>query len=179
MTELLEHPQPPVAVIEKLMASPTVSIAPGMIVTQDGEESGHLGPEAAGAILMLQATFTDQTKAEAFWEAAFPLLELSGEQPGFIRAYRFAAGPVITMFVLWKTLADAQAFGASPEHRAAVRELYKQRWQYSHFARLWDVASEHDRIVFCDQCDGMTPASAGACGSCGAPIVDPFAAAAR
>jgi hypothetical protein len=175
MTELLEHPQPPATVIQKLMASPTVSIAPGMIVTQNGETAGHLGPEAAGAILMLQATFTEESKASAFWEAAFPLLELSGAQPGFIRAYRFAAGPVITMFVLWKTLADAEAFGASPEHRAAVRELYKHRWQYSHFARLWDIASEHDRTVFCDRCDGITAAAEGACGSCGAPILDPFA----
>ena len=176
MTELLQHPQPPATVIEKLMASPTVSIAPGMIVTQHGDVSGHLGPEAAGAVLMLQATFTDEAKAAAFWEAAFPMLEQSGTMPGFIRAYRFAAGPVITMFVLWKTLADAQAFGASPEHRAAVRDLYKHRWQYSHFARLWDVASEHDRTIFCDQCDGITPASAGTCSGCGTPLLDPFSA---
>src|SRR5688500_18511092 len=72
MNELLQHPQPPPSVIQKLMASPTIHIAPGMIVTQDGEISGHLGPEAAGAVLMLQATFTDETKAAAFWDAAFP-----------------------------------------------------------------------------------------------------------
>jgi hypothetical protein len=174
MTELLQHPQPPAGVIEKLMAAPTVHIAPGMIVTQDGEVCGDLGPEAAGAILMLQATFTDETKAAAFWEAAFPLLELSGRHPGFIRAFRFAAGPTITMFVLWKTLGDAEAFGASAEHRAAVRDLYKHRWQYSHFARLWEVASEHDRVVFCDRCEGITPVSQGACVSCGVTLLDPF-----
>jgi hypothetical protein len=28
---------------------------------------GHLGPEAAGAILMLQATFATQEGAESFW----------------------------------------------------------------------------------------------------------------
>lgn len=177
MTELLAHPQPPPAVIEKLMASPTTQIAPSMIISQDGDVSGHLGPEAAGAVLMLQATFTDEAKAAAFWEAAFPMLELSGKMPGFIRAYRFALGPMITMFVLWTTLEDARAFGESPEHRAVVRELYRHRWQYSHFARLWEVASEGDRLVFCDGCDGITPAARGSCDSCGAPIADPFARA--
>jgi len=53
-----------------------------------------------------------------------------------------------------------------------VRDLYRHRWQYSHFSALWEMTSNHGRLIFCDQCDGITAASAGACSGCGTPLAD-------
>ena len=170
MPELLTLPPPPEA-IARMAAIPQLQISPSILVTQQGP-AGELGPECAGAILVLQATFADAAGAENFWDAAVPLMELLETAPGFIRRYSFPDGPTITLIAFWQSVADAKAFGASPEHRAAVRELYRQRWQYSHFSAIWEVVSNHDRIIFCDRCDATTPASAGVCNGCGVELVD-------
>ena len=94
--------------------------------------------------------------------------------PGFIRRYSFPDGPIITLVALWRTVADAKAFADSPEHSAVVRDLYQQRWQYSHFSALWEMASNHGRVIFCDQCDGITAASESVCRGCGVDLVDVY-----
>jgi hypothetical protein len=38
-----------------------------------------------------------------------------------------------------------------------MRDLYRQRWQYTHFAALWEMTTPHQRVIFCQQCDGVTP----------------------
>lgn len=154
-----------------MAALPGVRIEPTILATQRGPD-GHLGPEAAEAILMLQATFADPDGAAAFWQAAVPLMALLEEAPGFIRRFSFPDGPSITLLALWRCAADAKAFAASPAHRAAVRDLYAQRWQYSHFSAIWEMTSNHDRLVFCTDCPSVTPAREGACGGCGTPFVD-------
>jgi len=176
MTELLTIPPPPAA-IAAMAGIPELSINPSILVVQRGP-AAKLGPDGAGAMLMLQATFVDADGAAAFWEAAVPLMVMLSEAPGMIRRYSFPDGPSITLVALWETLEHAQAFAASPEHRKAVRGLYQNRWQYSHFSALWSLASTHDRVVFCDNpnCDGITPAARGCCQSCGTPFADPYAA---
>lgn len=175
MTELLTLPPPPSA-IEAMVAIPGLAIAPSVLVTQKGP-SAALGPDGAGAVLLLQATFVDPAGAAEFWAAAVPLMALLADAPGMIRRLSFPDGPSITLLAFWETLEDAQAFAASPEHRAAVRSLYRDRWQYSHFSALWSLASSHDRVVFCDRpdCDGITSASQGRCQVCGTPFADPYA----
>jgi heme-degrading monooxygenase HmoA len=170
MAELLTLPPTPEA-ITAMVAIPKTSIAPTILATQEGPD-GALGPEAAGAILVLQATFTRSDGAEKFWAAAVPLMALLASAHGFIRRYSFPDGPTVTLIALWRTAADAQAFADSPEHRAAVRDLYRQRWQYSHFSAVWEIASNHGRVIFCDQCDGITAACERACRGCGAAFVD-------
>jgi len=170
MTELLTLPPTPEA-ISAMVAIPKMSIAPTILATQQGPD-GALGPESAGAVLILQATFTRADGAERFWAAAVPLMELLASAPGFIRRYSFPDGPSITLIALWRSPADAKAFAASPEHRSAVRDLYKQRWQYSHFSAVWEMTSNHGRVIFCDQCDGITAASESACSGCGVELVD-------
>lgn len=64
MTELLTSPPTPEA-ITAMIAIPKTSIAPTILATQQGPE-GALGPESAGAILILQATFSDAVGAEKF-----------------------------------------------------------------------------------------------------------------
>jgi heme-degrading monooxygenase HmoA len=173
MTELLVSPPPP-DVIAAMVAMPGTQITPSILATQRGPD-GECGPESAGAILMLQATFVDPAGATSFWQAAVRLLELLESAPGFIRRYSFPDGPSITLLALWRTAADAKAFAATPEHRAAVRELYAQRWQYSHFSALWEMTSNHGRVVFCPCCDAVTPAHEGTCRGCGDALVDVYA----
>ena len=170
MADLLSLPPPPDA-IAAMLSIPATTIVPTILATQQGPD-GDVGPEAAGAILVLQATFADEDGAAGFWSAAVPLMALLAEAPGFIRRYSFPDGPNMTLIAFWRTLADAQAFAAGPEHRAAVQDLYAQRWQYSHFSALWELRSNHGRLVFCPHCDGVTAAAEGACATCGAPFLD-------
>ncbi len=172
MAELQTLPPPPEAV-SAMLAIPQVQIAPTILATQQGPD-GELGPEMAGAILILQATFADPEGARGFWAAAVPLMKLLASAPGFIRRYSFPDGPSITLIALWRTATDARSFAATPEHRAAVRDLYKNRWQYSHFAAIWEMTSNHGRLIFCDQCDRITAASERVCSGCGARIIDVY-----
>jgi hypothetical protein len=172
MTELLSSPPPPEA-IAAMTAIPGMQITPTILATQQGP-GDELGPESAGAILILQATFADPAGAQRFWDAAVPLMELLASAPGFIRRYSFPDGPSITLIALWRTAADAKSFAATPQHRAAVRDLYKQRWQYSHFSAVWEMSTNHGRHFFCDRCDGITAAPEAVCSGCGSPLLDVY-----
>lgn len=170
MTELLTLP-PPLDVIASLAAIEGVRMGTTMLNVQVGPE-GRRGPEAAGAVLLLQATFSREEGAQGFWRAAAGLMEQLAVAPGFIRRYSFADGPTITLLALWRTVADAHAFFASDQHQAAMRELYRERWQYSHFAALFECSRHHDRVVFCDDCDAVIPMPAQTCSRCGAALMD-------
>jgi heme-degrading monooxygenase HmoA len=173
MVDLLVAPPPP-EVIATMAAIPRLAITPSILVTQQGPgEDGRLGPEAAGAILLLQATFATQEGADHFWAAAVGLMELLAEAPGFIRRYSFPDGPTISLIALWRTADDAHAFAARPEHRAAVRGLYKEGWQHTHFSAIWELHQNHGRIAFCT-CGAATPIADGACQACGEPLFDVF-----
>ena len=68
-------------------------------------------------------------------------MEQLATAPGFIRRFNFTDGPHYTLLALWRTAADAHAFFSSDEHQAAMRELFRHRWQYSHFAGLWEMTA--------------------------------------
>ena len=172
MTELLILPPPP-EVIAAMAAIPRVQMGPTILATQQGPDGG-LGPESAGAILILQATFADPDGASSFWAAAVPLMEMLATAPGFIRRYSFLDGPSITLMALWRTAADARSFAATQQHRHTVRALYQHRWQYSQFSAIWEMTSNHGRLIFCDQCDGITAATEPACSGCGIPLLDVY-----
>jgi heme-degrading monooxygenase HmoA len=174
MIELLTQP-PPADAIAKMAAIDGVHFAPTVLATQQGPDR-HLGPEGAGAILILQATFVDEERAARFWSTVAGLMERLATAPGFIRRINFTDGPHYTLIAFWRTRDDADAFFSSDDHQAAMRELFRHRWQYSHFAGLWEVATPRQRVIFCQQCDGVTPATAGTCAGCGITLWDPFAA---
>jgi heme-degrading monooxygenase HmoA len=174
MIELLSQP-PPMDVIARMTAIEGVRVAPTVLATQRGPD-GHLGPEAAGAVLILQATFVDERRAAGFWLTAAGLMELLAEAPGFIRRFNFTDGPHYTLIALWRTVADAHAFFSSDAHQAAMRELFRHRWQYSHFAALWEMTTPRERVIFCQQCDGVTPTTERLCVGCGNELFDPFTA---
>lgn len=172
MIELLTTP-PPMDVIARMVAIGGVQVTPTILASQQGPDRA-LGPEAAGAILILQATFADEDRAAGFWQTAAGLMEALATAPGFIRRYNFTDGPHYTLIAFWRTIADAHAFFASDEHQAAMRALYEHRWQYSHFAGLWECSTPRERVIFCQHCDGVTPASAGTCRGCGTELDDPY-----
>ena len=150
--QLVTGPPPPEA-LARLTAIDGVRVVPTMLGIQDGPARHH-GPEAAGAILVLQATFVDEGRAAGFWNTAASLIELLATAPGFIRRINFADGPHYTLIALWRTVEDAHAFFTSDGHQAAMRELFRQRWQYSHFAGLWEMSAPRQRVIFCQTCDG-------------------------
>src|SRR3954452_8552821 len=165
VVELLSTPPPPTA-IARMLAIDGVQVTPTMLATQQGPER-HLGPEGAGAVLILQATFADPDRAAGFWATASALMEQLAVAPGFIRRYNFSDGPHYTLIALWRTPAEAQAFFGSSEPQAAMRVLFHERWQYSHFAGLWEMDAPRERVIFCQSCDGVTPAAQGVCSGCG------------
>lgn len=165
---------PPADAIARMVAIQGVVAAPAMLARQRGP-AGHLGPEAAGAVLVLQATFADEDKAAAFWHATAALMEQLAVAPGFIRRYNFADGPHYTLFAFWRTTEDAHAFFESAEHQAAMQDLFRSRWQYSHFAGLWEMRAPRPRLIFCQECDGVTPVGDRVCVGCGVELFDPYA----
>lgn len=175
MTELLTSP-PPASATARLTSIDGVRVAPTVLAVQDGVE-GQCGPEAAGALLLLQATFTDADRAAQFWDRVADLMELLATAPGFIRRYNFADGGHFTLLALWRTAADADAFFAGTAHQDAMRDLYAERWQHTHFAGLWEQRAPRQRVIFCDTCTGVTSASEAACRGCGHPQVDPYTGA--
>ena len=81
------HPEGEVA--ERMGALPGVRFTPGMVFSVEKE---HIGPEGAGAVLLLQNTLDTAEKAQQFWSQAdhpaaippkytIPTPELGGTQP--------------------------------------------------------------------------------------------------
>ena len=167
---------PPADTVERIKAIDGVRVEPATLWMQRGPD-GDLGPEAAGALLMLQATFVDEQGAADFWAAAAGLFELLATAPGFIRRVGFGLGMDMTLIVLWRTPDDANAFFETAEHQAAMRELFRGRWQYSHYAGLFEMPKPRHRVIFCQHCDGVTPVEEGVCRGCGGELFDPFRAA--
>lgn len=172
MIELLTGP-PPADVIARMVAIDGVSVVPTVLATQQGPDR-QLGPEGAGAVLILQATFVDEGRAAGFWQTAAGLMEKLATAPGFIRRYNFTDGPHYTLIAFWRTMDAAHAFFSSDEHQAAMRELYRNRWQYSHFACLWEMAAPRPRVIFCQNCEGVIPSTETHCTSCGVELFDPY-----
>lgn len=173
--ELITGP-PPAAAIAAMTATPGVRLVPTALLTQDGPACG-LGPESAGAILLLQGTFVDRGRFDEFWGSVADLVALLAVSPGFIRRYNFADGPQYTLIALWRSLEDAQAFYERVEHQAAVRATFERRWAYTHFAGLWQVAAPHRRLFFCQRCDGVVPSTESTCSGCGTALPDPLGGA--
>ncbi len=173
MIELVTQP-PPAELIDRMVSNAGLRLTPTLLGTMQGPD-GHLGPEGAGALLLLQATFVDAQRAAEWWQTVADLTERLATAPGFIRRFNFLDGPHYTLIAMWRTPADAHAFFASAEHQAAMRALYRGRWQYSHFAGLWEVANPRQRVIFCQHCDGVTSVTERHCSGCGAELVDPYA----
>jgi hypothetical protein len=60
-----------------------IRFTPGMVFAVDGPE--NLGPEAAGAVIVLHATLTSDAMAQTFYQKNADIMRTLRESPGFIR----------------------------------------------------------------------------------------------
>lgn len=166
---------PPTDEVKALVAAiPGVRFNQGVIVGQDGPDA-HLGPEAAGALLVLHMTVADEAAADRFWRMTTAVKAQLPTAPGFIRLFSFFDGPSGYLVAFWRTPEHAQAFARSDVHREAMSRLDEERFEYSHFVGLWTAHRVHQRNLYCTRCDALTPAPATTCGGCGHPLDDVFA----
>lgn len=167
------HPEGEVAA--RLGALKGVRFTPGMVFSVQKEA---VGPEAAGAVLLLQNTLADPDKAQQFWSRAATTMEAALDAPGFIRLIGFGDGPENYALAFWRTVEDAERYAKGLVHREAVKELYATGNQYSHFAGLFAAPRERKRHIFCERC-GVQNDLRDRCAQCGNPLVDSFGHAAE
>ena len=55
-----------------------------------------------------------------------------------------------------------------------MRQLFERRWQYTHFAGLWEMNTPRQRVIFCPECEGVTPSTETQCVGCGIDLFDPY-----
>ena len=83
---------PPSAENEALFAEiPGLRRTQVPVVAFDGPD-GHLGPEAAGAVLVLHMTMVDEALSQAFWRQVALTCKEASKTPGFIRLIAFFDG---------------------------------------------------------------------------------------
>lgn len=155
-------------------AIPGVRFNQGVVVGQDGPDA-HLGPEAAGALLVLHMTVADEAAADRFWRTTTAVKQQLPAASGFIRLFSFFDGPSGYLVAFWRTREDAEAFATTDVHRQAMTALDTERFEYSHFVGLWTAHRVRERNLYCTDCDGVTPAPASNCRSCGTRLHDVFA----
>ena len=165
---------PPSDDVKALVAAiPGVRFNPGVVVAQEGPDR-HLGPEAAGAILVLHMTLSDEAAADRFWRTTTAVKQTLPTAAGFIRLFSFFDGPSGYLVAFWRTAEDARAFAAAPAHRDAMSALDRERFEYSHFVGLWTAQSTHRRNLYCPRCEAVTAAPATHCQGCGEALDDAF-----
>ena len=152
-----------------------VRFTPGVVVGQEGPE-GHLGPEAAGAVLILHVTLADEDSADRFWRTTTSVKQSLPEAPGFIRLFSLFEGVSGYLVAFWRTVEDARSFAQSSRHQAAMDAFDRERFQYSHFVGLFTADRAHVRNIYCDMCGHATSMPAEVCAGCGNPLHDVFAA---
>ena len=157
-----------------LAAIPGMRFTTGSVTGQAGLD-GHLGPESAGAVLVLHFTAVDEAAMTRFWAVNLPVLQRLANTPGFIRRVSLTDDLSIYLIAFWRTVEDAKAFAKAPEHVAAVRALYRDRILYSHFVGLWSAESVHARHVFCPTCGRSSNAPISRCPGCDEELPDVFA----
>ena len=114
-------------------------------------------------------------------------LDLLGEKWALLALREIALGQHRFDDIVFNTGAPRDILAARLKSLEAAgvvqRQLYQERWQYSHFSAIWEMTSNHGRLIFCDRCDAVTAASEGVCRGCGTPLLDiyrsdtPFTAA--
>lgn len=139
----------------------------------DGPD-GHLGPEAAGAVLILHMTMVDPERTQAFWRQVALTCKAASETNGFIRMIAFFDGAANWALAFWRTVAAAQAFARSRVHLDAIADMHAQSFEYTHFAGLFAPVEARTRQAYCDSCGAEAFMPAEVCPSCGNGLADVF-----
>lgn len=166
---------PPNSENEALLAEiPGLRQTPIPVIGFDGPD-GHLGPEDAGAVLVLHMTMVDERRTQCFWRQVALTSKAASESPGFIRMIAFFDGVANWALGFWRTVEDAMAFAASQAHREAIAEMKTHQFEYSHFAGVFKALRPRTRETWCDQCGTEVLMPAERCPQCGNQLADVFA----
>lgn len=167
---------PPSAENEALFAEiPGFRQTPIPVVAFDGPEpDGSLGPEAAGAVLVLHMTMIDEERTQAFWRQVALTCKAASQTKGFIRMMAFFDGMANWALGFWRTVEDAQAFARSSAHTAAIAEMHEKNFEYMHFAGLYCPVEQRVRHAYCERCATEVVMPQDACPSCGNKLADVF-----
>lgn len=149
-------------------------VVPGAIIVLDGAGAG--GPEQAGALSLVYATFNDNANAQRGYRRFAAIQHDLVAAPGFLRWITFVDGVHGYALGMWRRAKDVEAFVRSDVHRRMVREPLTDPFEHSQFAGVWTTVTPTRRTLTCDGCSGPTPAPARRCAVCGAALHDPFAA---
>jgi heme-degrading monooxygenase HmoA len=154
-------------------AVPGARATPGVV----GALSGSLavGPEAAGALILLHTTFADDEGAQRGYRLFTEIKTHMLASPGFLHWFTFSDGPNGYALGLWRTPEEATAFVRSDAHRAMAREQQQRPFEYSQFAGMWTTAHPGTRSIYCERCHQPTAAPAERCASCANGLDDTFA----
>jgi heme-degrading monooxygenase HmoA len=155
-----------------MQSIPGARFTPGMVVGFDGP--GALGPEAAGAVMILHMTAVDEDATQLFFRRTNELKTLLPSTPGFIRMFSVFDGLSGYAVSFWRTPEDALAFGRDTAHRQVVREFLAKPFQYSQFVGVWSAHSVRRRHIYCAACGTSNDAPADACSHCHEPLLDVF-----
>lgn len=164
---------PPAAENQMAFGSiPGVRFTEGVVICVDGADP--VGPEAAGAVLVLHGYLDRDDKAQQFWARGASTLRAARESPGFIRFIALADGLSNYAFAFWRTHEDAMAFRNSQVHTEAMHELDATGNQYGHFAGLFRTDRTNHRHVYCERCLTRNVMPRESCEQCGNQLVDVF-----
>src|SRR5215471_2133296 len=104
-----------------MQSIPGARFTPGVVSGFDGP--GALGPEAAGAVMVLHMTAVDEAATQLFFRRTNHLKTLLPAAPGFIRMFSLFDGLSGYAIAFWRTAEDAIAFGRGSAHREVMREF--------------------------------------------------------
>jgi heme-degrading monooxygenase HmoA len=170
---------PPNADNEALFAQiPGLRQTPIPVIGFDGPD-GELGPEAAGAVVVLHMTMVDEQRTQHFWRQVALTCKAASETPGFIRMIAFFDGCANWALGFWRTVEDAKTYATGRAHREAIADMKTHQFEYSHFAGLFQAVLPRTREMWCDQCGTEVLMPADTCPACGNELVDVFAIQAR
>lgn len=165
---------PPNADNEKLFGEiPGFRQTPIPVVAFDGPE-GRLGPEGAGAVMVLHMTMIDDDRSQRFWRQVALTCKAASEFPGFIRLVAFFDGAANWAVGFWRSVEDAQAYSKSRPHLDAIKDMHVDNFEYTHFAGLFQPVEARARHAYCDSCGTETVMPAETCSSCGRGLTDVF-----
>lgn len=165
---------PPNAENEALLAEvPGLRQTPIPVIAFDGP-NGDLGPERAGAILVLHMTMVDEERTQAFWRQVAMTSRAAAEWDGFIRLIAFFDGVANWAIAFWRSVEDAQNYARSAVHLEAIRDMHRHNFEYSHYAGLWQPVRARTREVYCDRCGAEALMPVERCPSCGNELADVF-----
>jgi len=156
----------------KQQAVPGARATPGVVGALSGSE--RVGPEAAGALVLLHTTFASDEGAQRGYHLFSEMKTHLQASPGFLHWFTFNDGPNGYALGLWRTSEEAEAFVRSDAHQAMASEQRERPFEYSQFAGMWTATHLGTRRIYCEQCGQATPAPTLRCSNCANALDDTF-----